>query len=278
MAKVKTSKSLFTKAKTTLKDFFNMKDWVKLLRSIPALALTFCILASVLMNILANKSIVDQQIGNTWMWIVQDAGILFSWCGFLAGDLIVRAYGTKNAIRVSLTSVLVALFVSIVLIGVSYVPGVWGEAFLPDGSVNVAVNGALDRTIRGAWMIVLGSTLASAIGLIFNNITQGTLLKSIQRKHGDHYWGFVTASATSTALGQFLDNIVFGFVVQATLFGWGIDKVISASIIGMLLEIVVELIFTPITYKISKNWKKNGIGINTNNLVEVSIENHDTDK
>lgn len=244
-----------------IKDFFNPSDWIRTLRNVPSLAVTFCVLASVLMNILANKSIIDTQLfEGSFLWVVQDAGILFSWCGFLAGDLIVRAYGTKTAIRVSITSVIISLFVSLMFVGIAQVPGVWGEAFMSDGTINESINNALNSTLGSVWFVVLGSTLASAVGLICNNIAQGTLLKKITSKHGDRYWGFVLASALSTGLGQFLDNMVFGSLVQAQFFGWGWDKVVSASIFGMLLELVVEVVFTPLTYKISCNWKKNGIG------------------
>ena len=32
------------------------------------------------------------------------------------------------------------------------------------------------------------------------------------------------------------------------------------SLLGALVELVVEMIFTPLTYKISQNWAKNKIG------------------
>lgn len=254
------------KLKQQLKDFFNLKDWLKLLRSIPALALTFCVLSAVLMNILANKSIIDATIIPGWVYVVQDAGILFSWCGFLAGDLIVRAYGTKNAIRVTITTVLISLFISCILLGAATVPGIWGESFAFMGqsgaldSTGQAVNNALNNTLGNVWYVVIGSAAATLIGLIFNNIMQGALLKRIIKKHGEHYWGFVIASATSTAVGQFIDNVAFALLVSIWFFGWDWAHVISCSILGMLIELVVELIFTPITYKISKNWKKNHIG------------------
>ena len=99
MSKVKL---FFNKTWLGLKDFFNPKDWLKTLRSVPALALALITVATVLMNILANKSIIEiPRLGNGDYWLVQDAGIIMSWVGFLVGDLLVKNFGPKNAIRVN---------------------------------------------------------------------------------------------------------------------------------------------------------------------------------
>ena len=83
-------KAFFIKIGKSLKDFFNMKDWLKLLRTIPATALALICVSTVLMNILANKSIINLP------WLIQDAGICLSWVGFLVGDLLVKNFGSKN--------------------------------------------------------------------------------------------------------------------------------------------------------------------------------------
>lgn len=254
MSKVKL---FFNKIWLGLKDFFNPKDWLKTLRSVPALALALITVATVLMNILANKSIIEiPRLGNGDYWLVQDAGIIMSWVGFLVGDLLVKNFGPKNAIRVNLTCLGISLFISGLLVIVGFIPGTWSASYEFSGQINEALN----ATMGNVWYVILGSALASAVGLIVNGITQGLLLKKIEKKHGERYWGFLVASAGSTMIGQFVDNFVFASVVSVPFFGWSWFSVFACSFFGMIIELIFELVFSPLTYKISKNWKKNHIG------------------
>lgn len=251
-------KKLFSSTATALKDFFNPKDWLKTLRNIPSLVLALGLVATVLMNILANKSIIElPRLGNGDYWLIQDAGILLSWIGFLVGDLMVKNFGAKNAIRVNLTCLGISLGISGLLILVSIVPGTWSASYDHVGEINEALN----ETMGNVWSVIIGSAIASAVGLIINALSQGLLLNKIEAKHGDKYWGFFIASAGSTMIGQFIDNIVFALLVSIRFFGWTWFSVISCSLLGMFIELLVELVFSPITYKISKNWEKNHIGV-----------------
>lgn len=251
------TKKFFGKTWGALKDFFNPKEWIKTMRSVPAMALALITVATVLMNILANKSIIEiPRLGPGDYWLVQDAGIIMSWVGFLVGDLLVKNFGSKNAIRVSLTCLGISLFISALLAIVGVIPGTWAASYEFAGQVNEALN----STMGNVWYVILGSALAAAVGLIVNGITQGVLLKKIENKHGDKYWGFFAASAGSTMIGQFIDNFVFASVVSVPFFGWTWFSVFACSFFGMIVELVFELVFSPLTYKISKNWKKNHIG------------------
>ena len=250
-------KKFFKKIWIGLKDFFNPKDWIKTLRSVPAMALALITVATVLMNILANKSIIEiPRLGDGDYWLVQDAGIILSWVGFLVGDLMVKNFGSKHAIRVNLTCLSISLFISGLLVAAGSIPGTWSASYDYAGQVNEALN----ATMGNVWYVILGSALASAVGLIVNGVTQGLLLKKIESKHGDKYWGFLLASAGSTMIGQFIDNFVFASVVSVPFFGWTWFSVFACSFFGMIIELIFELVFSPLTYKISKNWQKNHIG------------------
>lgn len=259
-----------------LADFFNPSEWLKLLRSVPAAALALMVVATVLMNILAAKAIIEvpAAVPSSWFtnganfWIIQDAGIIVSWVGFLIGDLLVKAYGSKNAIRINLTGLALSLFISLLLVGVAQIPGtwspVWNEAlnpgFDPTSPSAGIINGSLNEVIGNVWYVILGSAAATFVGIIVNNLTHGVFLNKMIKKHGDHYFGYFVAAGASTILGQVIDNIVFALLVGMTFFGWSLFSVLMCSLLGGLVELVAEMIFTPLTYKISKNWEKNQIG------------------
>ena len=256
-AEKKTAKQFFKHLGHEIVDFFNPKEWLKTLRSIPSLALALITVATVLMNILANKSIINLP------WLIQDAGILMSWVGFLVGDLLVKAFGSKNAIRVNLTCLGISLFISGLLAIVAVVPGEWSPVFDPTinpGDLGSNINAAVNSVMGNVWYVILGSAVASAVGLVVNGLTQGLLIKKIEAKHGDKYWGFFVASAASTMIGQIIDNMVFALLVSVKFFGWTWTQVMVCSLTGAIFELIIELVFSPLTYRISKNWKKNGIG------------------
>lgn len=256
-AEKKTAKQFFKHLGHEIVDFFNPKEWLKTLRSIPSLALALITVATVLMNILANKSIINLP------WLIQDAGILMSWVGFLVGDLLVKAFGSKNAIRVNLTCLGISLFISGLLAIVAVVPGEWSPVFDPTinpGDLGSNINAAVNSVMGNVWYVILGSAVASAVGLVVNGLTQGLLIKKIEAKHGDKYWGFFVASAASTMIGQIIDNMVFALLVSVKFFGWTWTQVMVCSLTGAIFELIIELVFSPLTYKISRNWKKNGIG------------------
>ena len=256
-AEKKTAKQFFKHLGHEIVDFFNPKEWLKTLRSVPSLALALITVATVLMNILANKSIINLP------WLIQDAGILMSWVGFLVGDLLVKAFGSKNAIRVNLTCLGISLFISGLLAIVAVVPGEWSPVFDPTinpGDLGSNINAAVNSVMGNVWYVILGSAVASAVGLVVNGLTQGLLIKKIETKHGDKYWGFFVASAASTMIGQIIDNMVFALLVSVKFFGWTWTQVMVCSLTGAIFELIIELVFSPLTYKISKNWKKSGIG------------------
>ena len=256
-AEKKPAKQFFKHLGHEIVDFFNPKEWLKTLRSVPSLALALITVATVLMNILANKSIINLP------WLIQDAGILMSWVGFLVGDLLVKAFGSKNAIRVNLTCLGISLFISGLLAIVAVVPGEWSPVFDPTinpGDLGENINAAVNSVMGNVWYVIFGSAVASAVGLVVNGLTQGLLIKKIETKHADKYWGFFVASAASTMIGQIIDNMVFALLVSVKFFGWTWTQVMVCSLTGAIFELIIELVFSPLTYRISKNWKKNGIG------------------
>lgn len=255
--------SFWKKSGLFLKDFFNPKEWVKTLRAVPGMALALIVVANILMNFLANKSIIELPIeGTNSYWLIQDAGICLSWVGFLVGDLLVKNFGAKHAVRVNLTALFISLFVSLLLAVVGVIPGTWAPEFnYTDPAIAEAVGQSIDSVMGNVWYVILGSALASACGLIVNNVTQDLILKNISKKHGEKYWGYLVAGGLSTIFGQILDNFVFAAVVSVKFFGWTWLTAFMCSLDGAILELLIEMIFNPFAYRISKNWDKNHIGV-----------------
>ena len=71
-----------------------------LFRSVPGIVLSLLLLSIVLMNLLASVALVNTS------WIALDAGIFVAFIGFLLFDMIVKRFGAKAAIRVTVLDLL----------------------------------------------------------------------------------------------------------------------------------------------------------------------------
>lgn len=214
-----------------------------MLSSVHPLVLALSVLSIVGMNLLANKSI------NTGVpWLALDCGILLSWLAFLSMDVATHCYGPRTATVVSLAS----LGLNLVMVGVffvaSVVPGVWGESFV-DGS-EVVINTALDHTFGGTWFVILGSSIAYAVSAVVNNFLNWGIG---ERVGGRGTFGtFALRSYVSTFIAQFTDNMVFALIVSRTFFGWTMLQCVTCAITGAVLELLFEVFFSPIGYRISR--------------------------
>ena len=95
------------------------------------------------------------------------------------------------------------------------------------------------------------------------NYATGKLFK----KNPDGKVAFVTRAYVSTFIGQFFDNLIFAiltFMVFAPIFWdgfhWTFIQCLTCSLLGAGLELILEIVFSPFGYLVSKNWKKNNIG------------------
>lgn len=216
-----------------------------MLADVHPLILTLAVLSTVGMNLLANKSI-DTGLS----WLALDCGILFSWLAFLSMDVATHCYGPRSATAMSLVALALSLVMVAVFFVASKVPGVWGESFV-DGSEAI-INNALDNTFGGTWFIILGSSIAYAVSAVLNNF----LNWAIGERLGEGGFGtFAVRSYVSTFLAQFADNITFALLVSRTFFGWTLLQCVTCAITGAVLELVFEVFFSPVGYRISQGIK-----------------------
>jgi len=238
-----------------------LKEIKVLLRSVPPLMLALFILSVVLMNLLANKSIDT----GSWTWLALDSGIVISWLSFLTMDMMVKRFGPKAATSISIVAIVINLGVSLVFMVVSMIPGFWGESYVEVGGD--LINRALNNTISGTWYILLGSTIAFLASSVLNNILNHIIGKLL-KKHSGTFLEYSMRSYLSTMIAQFADNLIFAFIVSYNFFGWSIIQCISCAATGALVELVCEIIFSPIGYRVVRKWEKNGVGNEYLNLIK----------
>ena len=223
------------------------------LRAIPGLVTALFILAVVSMNLLANKSIFNLP------WLASTAGVFLSWLGFLCMDAVCKRFGAAAATILNTVAMLVSLFTSVLFMLIVKIPGTWAASYsATDAATADAINAGLDSTFSSTWYIVLGSAFAMFLGGLVNSIINKIIGKKFDKK--DTYGGFAIRSFLSTAAGQFVDNVVFALFVSYFFFGWTIQQVLMCSFMMMLLELGIEVVFSPIGYKMSKKWKADNVG------------------
>ncbi len=236
-----------------MKKLFNffrseLEDYKVLLRNIPSLTVTLFIMSVVCANLLANKELIS------WKYLALDCGFTFSWIMFLCMDVICKRWGTKASIKVSFLALFVNLCLTLIFALLSKAPGMWGEFYATE---NPEVNRALNATFGGSWYVVLGSALASITSSVVNSVLNGAIGK-IQKTNG--FLAFAARSYISTAVGQFVDNFIFATVVSKIFFGWTWTQVIICSAVGAFFELLCEVIFSGIGYKIVRQWEKENVG------------------
>lgn len=226
-----------------------IKDTVQLMRSVPSSAMVLFVISVVLMNLLANK-----EIHTGVSWLALDCGLLMSWLTFLCMDMLTKRFGPKASIKLSCVAVAINLFVCMMLKIVSLIPGNWAEFYSYGNDI---VNISLNNTIGSTWYVLLGSTVAFIVSSIANALINHTV--GAMFKHNT-FKAYAIRSYVSTLLAQFIDNFIFSLIVSHTFFGWTLLQCITCSVTGCVVELICEIIFSPIGYKVCKSWEADNVG------------------
>lgn len=225
------------------------EDYKLLMRNVPSLFVSLYIVSVILMNLLAGKEV---QTGLPWL--VLDCGFLVSWMSFLTMDTITKRFGAKAATKLAILAVGVNMLCCGIMFLTSLVPGNWSEAYNYDSTI---VNAALNSTIGGTWYVVVGSMTAFLTSAIVNNFTNSFIGKFL---HKDNFSSYAVRSYISTGIGQFVDNFVFALLVSHVFFGWSMLQCVVCAVTGMLIELLCEVIFSPIGYRVYSQWKADDVG------------------
>ena len=219
-----------------------------LLRSVPAGVVTFFVVSVICMNILANKTLLQLP------WIALDGGILISWLSFMCMDILTKHFGPKASNRISILAVVVNLLTCLIFYIVSVIPS------------NANDYTALNSLLGGTWFILVGSTIAFVCSSLINNGLNFVIGKCFER-NPDGKFAFFCRSYVSTFVGQFLDNLIFSVIVFMGFapvywdgFCWTFVQCVMCALTGAVAELILEIVFSPIAYKITQKWKLNGVG------------------
>lgn len=233
-----------------------IEAWIKrekeeteiLLRSIPVMVVTLFVVSVICMNLLANKTLLQLD------WIALDGGILISWLSFMCMDIITKHFGPKASNKISLLAAAINLLTCLIFFVASIIPS------------NASDYSTFNSIFGGTWFILLGSTVAFLSSAVLNNMLNWMIGKVL----APNLSGRVVYSLQtyiSTFIGQFWDNFIFSVIVFVFFapifwngFHWSVLQCTTCALTGAVAELIMEIIFSPIGYRIVTKWEANSVG------------------
>ena len=210
--------------------------------------MTLFAVSVVCMNLLANKTLVQLD------WIALDGGILISWLSFMCMDIITKHFGPKASTIISIHAAAINLLTCLIFFVASIIKS------------NANDYTAFDSIFGGTWFVLIGSTVAFLASAVINNVLNYTIGKGF-RKNPDGKLAYAMRSYVSTFIGQFLDNFIFSLIVFVFFapifwdgFCWTVLQCAMCALTGAVAELLMEIIFSPIGYRITKKWQNDNIG------------------
>ena len=224
------------------------EETMLLFRCIPAAVVSLFVVSVICMNLLANKTLVQTE------WIALDGGILISWLSFMCMDIITKHFGPRASNRIAVFASLINLFTCLIFYLASCIPS------------NADDYTAFNGIFGGTWFILLGSTIAFLLSAGVNNSLNWLIGKAF-KKNPDGKTAFAVRSYLSTFIGQFVDNFIFAFIVFVIFapvfwdgFHWTILQCLMCAVTGAAAELFMEILFSPLGYKVTRKWKENKVG------------------
>lgn len=167
-----------------------------------------------------------------------DGGTLIFPLSYIFGDVLTEVYGYKKNKRAIWSGFFCAFIMSLILMIIVTLPPA------PDWPWNEAFANIIGLTPR----IVLASLLAFWVGNFSNSYIMAKLKIAM---NGKMLW---LRMISSTIAGEALDTMIFIFVAF-----WGVlpnDLLLTIFISNYIFKCGVEILFTPITYKVVNFLKK----------------------
>lgn len=181
-----------------------------------------------LISNVASTKIIDLK------WFTFDGGTLLFPLSYIFGDILTEVYGYRRSKNVIWLGFFMALLMSIVFMIVGVLPSA------PDWNNQSAYDLILGLTPR----IVMASLVAYSFGEFSNSFI---LAKMKIWTKGKMLW---TRTIGSTLVGELIDSTIFILIAF-----WGIfpgSLLLTLIISNYIFKTAIEILFTPITYKVVK--------------------------
>lgn len=167
-----------------------------------------------------------------------DAGTLLFPLSYIFGDILTEVYGYKKTKEVIWLGFFMAFFMSLVFVLVAYLPPA------SDWTLNEDYKNILGAAPR----IVFASLIAYLLGSFSNSII---LAKMKIWTNGRKLWA---RTIGSTLVGELIDSTLF---ILIAFFGVLPSSLLLTLIISnYIFKSLVEILFTPLTYKVVNFLKK----------------------
>ena len=181
---------------------------------------------------------------------------------FMCMDVITKHFGPKASTLISIHAVLINLLTCLIFFVASMIPS------------NADDYTAFNGIFGGTWFILLGSTVAFlSSALIHNSLNWFIGLAFKKNPHGKA--AFAARTYVSSFVGQFSDNFIFSvivFVFFAPIFWdgfcWTILQCAMCALTGAVAEVIMQIVFSPIGYRITQKWRQENVGKEYFDLME----------
>lgn len=210
-----------------LKIFRNMERSYKYLNTISVFFVSVLLISNI-----ASTKIVD------FCWFTFDGGTLLFPLSYIFADILTEVYGYKKSRHIIWLGFFAAIMMSLVFAFVGKLPP------------------ATDWINQEAYDKILGSTprivIASLIAYFFGEFLNSFILAKMKIvTKGKWLW---TRTIGSTVVGEFFDSFLFVLIA----FGGLISNALLFTLIvsNYIFKTMIEIIFTPITYKVISFLKK----------------------
>ena len=224
-----------------------IEETAVLLRCIPATVVTLFVVSVICMNLLANKTLLQLE------YIALDGGILISWLSFMCMDIITKHFGPKASNKISVLACGINVLTCLIFFVASAIPS------------NAADYTAFNGIFGGTWFILLGSTVAFICSALLNNMLNAAISRGF-RRNPNGKMAYAVSVYVSTFIGQFFDNFIFSLIVFVGFapiywdgFHWTVTQCAACALTGAVAELIMEVIFSPIGYRITKKWRENKV-------------------
>ncbi len=198
----------------------------------------------ILSNFASSAKIIDWGLSLGQIRMAFDAGTVFFPFAYIFGDVLTEVYGYSRSRRVIWLGFGALVFSFLMFLLIRLLPG---EASWQQSVGQSAFDSILGGVSFGG--IVLSSILGYLFGS-FSNAVVMALMKSVTK--GKYLW---VRTISSTIIGEFVDSLIF--VAVATLTGvFPRELFWSLTLTNYIFKVLVEVLFTPATYKIVNKLKQ----------------------